>query len=240
MHVTGGFTKETLKQFKSLANYFRLSPKIKQQTMQRVLWRLKRKTEQNVTRQQTPEGKPWKPRKKPRKGLKNKMLRRRGQYLNSKLEFNGNQGRLTYTNKRSAQVAAIHQYGLEVTNIQNKQDKIHLERLLKQNNQKATPKQAKRLKELGYTVSTGKKLKNGKTKRKNASMKDITSRLSRGQAGLIIRMIEEKQGIKIRRGLRSYKMTKREFLDENEQRNAEVITEELFKAFERSGIHLTL
>ena len=56
--------------------------------------------------------------------------------------------------------------------------------------------------------------------------------MSQGLAGLIIRMLEKKQGINTRRGLKSYKMAARPFLDEDEQRNAEIVTKELLKVFE--------
>ena len=82
------------------------------------------------------------------------------------------------------------------------------------------------------------KTKKGKQKYKKIRMKAIRQSMTRGQAGLIIRMMEKKQGIETRRGLTSYKMAKRQFLDENENRNADIITEELLKGFEKAGYHL--
>ena len=57
--------------------------------------------------------------------------------------------------------------------------------------------------------------------------------MSRGQAGLIIRLMEKKQG-KQKPQKVMYQMPARPFLDENEQRNAEIITKQLLKVFEEA------
>lgn len=239
--VTAGFTPESLERFHNTMKYLRLSPQERNKTMQKILWRMKDNAKKNVTHQRTPDGTPWKPRLRKRKGVTaNKMLKQRGKQINSKLERQGEQGRLHYADNEWAKISAVHQYGLRVDVEENKQDNARLKKLLEQNDQPATPKQAKRLKELGYKVSSGKRNKTGKLKYKKTSGKNIRQTLSRGRAGLLIRILEEKQGINIRRNLSSYKMTARPFLDENTQRNAEIITDELFKSFERSGVHLTL
>lgn len=213
--------------------YLRLSPQQRQKLMQTVLWRLKDGAKKNVAAQKTPDGKAWEPRKRQEKSArKNKMLKFRAKYLNSKIENQGNQGRLHYADKKGGEIGAVHQKGLTVPTGQTAKEQAALKKLLEQNKQPATAKQAKRLKELGYTEATAKRGKNGKLKRKRATSKSIRSTMSQGQAGLIIRMLEKKQGINTRRGLKSYKMAARLFLDEDEQRNAEIVTKELLKVFE--------
>nr|DAO36080.1 MAG TPA: virion morphogenesis protein [Caudoviricetes sp.] len=216
--------------------YLRLSPQQRQKLMQTVLWRLKDNAKKNVTAQKTPDGKAWAPRKRQKKSArKNKMLKFRAKYLNSKIENQGNQGRLHYADKKGGEIGAVHQKGLTVATGQTAKEQAALKKLLEQNKQPATQKQANRLKELGYTMTTGKRGKNGKLKRKTATNKYIKTSISKGQAGLIIRLLEKKQGINTRRGLKSYKMAARPFLDEDEQRNAEIVTKELLKAF-KNGI----
>jgi phage virion morphogenesis protein len=239
MKILMGLKPDTVEKLKHTLLYLRLTPKMRNQVMQKVLWRLKDNAEKNVSHQQSPDGKAWTPRKKKLKGgvRKNKLLKKSAVNLNSKLEQQGERGKLFYTEPKWAEVRAIHQYGLEVPVEQTTKDKKILKKLLEENHKPATPQQAHRLKELGYQVRNG-KTKKGKQKYKKIRMKTIRQSMTRGQAGLIIRMMEKKQGIEIRRGLTSYKMAKRQFLDENENRNADIITEELLKGFEKAGYHL--
>ena len=200
---------------------------------------IKKERKKNVSHQQSPEGKTWTPRKKKLKGgvRKNKLLKESAANLNSKLEQQGERGKLFYEKSHWAKVRAIHQYGLEVPVEQTEKDKKALKKLLAQNHKPATPKQARRLRELGYQVRNG-KTKTGKQKYKKVRLKSIQQTMSRGQAGLIIRMMEKQKEINQPQGLVSYKMPKREFLDENPKRNADIITEELLKGFEKAGYHL--
>ena len=237
--ILAGLKPETVKRFKETMMYLRLTPQMRRKVMQKVLWRMKDNAKKSVSAQKTPEGKSWVPRKRQEKSVrKNRMLKMRAKYLNSKLEQQGNVGILHYTDAKGGEIGAIHQYGLTVNVEQTAKEKKALEKLLAQNKEPATPQQAKRLKELGYSVSKGGRGRDGKKKKKKATGRDIRSSLSKGQAGLIIRMMEKKQGINIRRGLKSYKMAARPFLDEDETRNADIITEELLKAFAESGYHL--
>ena len=143
--------------------YLRLSPQQRQKLMQTVLWRLKDNAKKNVTAQKTPDGKAWVPRKRQEKSArKNKMLKFRAKYLNSKIENQGNQGRLHYADKKGGEIGAVHQKGLTVATGQTAKEQAALKKLLEQNKQPATAKQAKRLKELGYTEATAKRGKNGK------------------------------------------------------------------------------
>ncbi|THA14545.1 phage virion morphogenesis protein [Rodentibacter pneumotropicus] len=239
MNILMGLKPESIERLKRTLLYMRLTPRIRNQVMQKVLWRLKDNSEKNVSHQQSPTGRPWKPRKKKLKGgvRVNKMLKKRASTLNSKIEQQGERGVLNYTDEKGGEIGAIHQYGLEVPVEQTKKDKKALEKLLAQNDKPATPQQARRLRELGYKIGNG-TTKTGKKKYRKARIKDIKNGMSRGQAGLIIRMMEEKQDINIRRGLTSYKMAKRPFLDEDEKRNADIITEELLKGFQKMGYHL--
>lgn len=233
-----GFTPETLKRFQRTLGYLRLPPQTRKQLMQKILWRLKDRAKKNVTAQQNPDGSSWEERKKKVKGgkLKQKMLRKGAVFLDSKIENAGDVGRLHYGKEDTAGIFYIHHTGATVPVKQTEEEKAQLKKVLASTKEPATSAQIKRLKELGYQVAVG-KYKSGKVKYKTVSR---NSGLNQGKAGIIIRYLEEKQGINIRRGLSSYKMAKRQFLDDDESRNADIITEEIFKAFEKEGIHLTL
>ena len=91
-------------------------------------------------------------------------------------------------------------------------------------------RQAKKLKDLGYTVANG-KTKNGKAKRRKPTLSEIRSTLSRAKASLIIRKLEEKNGINLSRHLTQWIIPteKRPFLDTREEENAKIILAEIQK-----------
>ena len=91
-------------------------------------------------------------------------------------------------------------------------------------NEQASDSQAKKLRDLGYQIV----LKGGRKKR--AGIREIKERLKRGQAGIIIRLMSKKLG-KDKTGSKNgkIKMPERPFLDEDAQRNAEIMTAELIK-----------
>lgn len=232
--MLAGFKSGEIERIKNTLKYLNLTPKLRKDVLQRVLWRMKDNAKQAVSQQRTPDGKPWAPRKRKLQGgvRQNKLLKLRAKRLNSKVEQQAKIGRLHYSESKDGEIGAIHQYGLPVSTAPTEKDKAILEKLKAQNHEPATPKQARRLKELGYQVSNG-KTKHGKRKFKKVRMKTIKETMSRGQAGLIIRLMEKKQG-KQKPQKAMYEMPARPFLDENEQRNAEIITKQLLKVFEEA------
>ncbi len=223
MSILMGLKPGTVEKLKHTLLYLRLTPKMRNQVMQKVLWRLKKNAKKNVSHQQSPEGKTWTPRKKKLKGgvRKNKLLKESAANLNSRLEQQGERGKLFYENLNQQRPARLHN-SLKMPVEQTEKDKKALKKLLAQNHKPATPKTSTSLRELGYQVRNG-KTKTGKQKYKKVRLKSIQQTMSRGQAGLIIRMMEKRRN-KQAQGFVSYKMPKREFLDENPKRNADIIT----------------
>lgn len=64
MKILMGLKPDTVEKLKHTLLYLRLTPKMRNQVMQKVLWRLKDNAEKNVSHQQSPDGKAWTPRKK--------------------------------------------------------------------------------------------------------------------------------------------------------------------------------
>lgn len=213
-------SKESLKRFRRDMRLLTLSPDKKKQVIQRTAWRIKDNAKKAVNQQRSPDGKPW----EKRKVGKGKMLKRRAKFLNTKMQGN-NTGVLGYKNKKSSELSAEHQYGLEVELAKNQKltlgDKIQL---IKNKNNPCSDSQAKKLKDLGYQI----RLKGGR--RKNASLREIKARLTMGQAGLIIRLMSKALNQNKQSAVNGkIKLPARPFLDENTQHNAEIMAAELAK-----------
>ncbi|CWX51296.1 hypothetical protein [Haemophilus influenzae] len=75
------------------------------------------------------------------------------------------------------------------------------------------------------------KTKNGKAKRRKPTLSEIRSTLSRAKASLIIRKLEEKNGMNLSRHLTQWIIPteKRSFLDTREEENAKIILAEIQK-----------
>ncbi|MFA9499906.1 phage virion morphogenesis protein [Mannheimia sp. E30BD] len=210
---------QALKQDLSLLT---LPPKVTHLIIKRTAQAIKNNALKNVRNQQTPDGRKW----QKRKVGTGKMLRHRASYLNTKID-NPKTGMLYYKYRRTGEISAIHQYGLEDLITQNrkltKQEKQYLRQKNEgENKHQITKEQITRLIALGYTIKT----KTGKEKL--ATVNEIKKRLpSRGKAGITIRKLKEKikkesghtikaRGIKMR-------MPERPFLDTNEQRNGKIM-----------------
>lgn len=224
-----GFTRESIKRFENTLDYMQLSPKAKEAIMIKVLRRLKDRAKKNVSSQKTPDGKPWEPRRKAVKGGKRaqKMLKKGAQYLSTKIEQLGEVGRMNYTQPRTGRIFAEHHHGAEIKTKDDAAGKYKsAKRIAEERKEQATPKQIKRLKELGYTVS-------GKTKTgRKKQLKPNRNNINKAQAGIIIRYLEKKNGIS-RKGNKFTQLPKRPFLDTDQKRNADIITQVLFEAFEK-------
>ncbi|MBE2895574.1 phage virion morphogenesis protein [Pasteurellaceae bacterium HPA106] len=222
MSALNGLTQSSIKRLKTDFKLLTLSREKKRQVLQRTAWRMKDKAKKAVSQQKSPDGKSWEKRKKG----SGKMLKHRAQYLKTKGQ-GANKVKMGYTIPSSARIAAEHQYGLEVELASNSKlttaDRVRLNKII---HNPATAKQADKLRTLGYQIQ----LKGGKKKR--ATIRDIQNRLTVGQAGLIIRLMNEKlkkeaQAAKSQGG--KIKLPERPFLDENTQRNADILSQELGK-----------
>lgn len=218
--ILAGLTKASYNQLKRDLKILSLSKSKKKELFQRVTWRIKDKAKKSVSRQQDPDGTPW----KPRKVGKGKMLKHRAKFLNSKIS-NGNRATIGYKNKETSIISAEHQYGLDSKLKENKKaTEEQKAKLLATKNDPCSDPQAKKLRDLGYQI----RLKGGKKKR--ANLREIKTRLTKGQAGLLIRLLKNNHSDNRQKAVNGkIKMEKRTFLDENVQRNAEIMTQELDK-----------
>ncbi|MNF75675.1 Phage virion morphogenesis family protein [compost metagenome] len=173
--------RSTLEQLKWLA----LPPKKQQRLIQRAANEIKKVSARNITRQQTPDGKTWAPRKQGKRkmllGLRQKIVvvEKAGQGT-AELRFRGgNYG------AHPGVVAGTHQRGHTYKTTASQQAK-KLARPT-QGDAKASRAQAKTLRQLGYK-RPGKR----KGQYRSASLGWITDNLGYAQAGLLIKQLKGK------------------------------------------------
>ncbi|CZF83198.1 hypothetical protein [Grimontia marina] len=135
-----------------------------------------------ISQQKDIDGRGLEPRKKGRK----KMFRRMAKGLEPYVKNGGKVLDLTWRNKQTARTAARHHIGQT-----QKMTARQMEKRWGKPDYKApaTKGQARKLRELGFSVNKG---KGKKSKPKKPSLRWIMENLSQGKAGLIIRVISEK------------------------------------------------
>ena len=159
---------------------------------QRFLWRMAKygviaAAKRNVKNQQSPDGQNWQARKSQ---WRKKMLRNMPKLLHIKempqtesvrIYLQGGKYRNGAKNVPACVVGYAQQHGMNVTisrkQVQSQQNSDP--------NRLATKKQAKKLRDLGYQVKTGKRLK-------KPTVKQITETMSFNQAGLLIKKLSGK------------------------------------------------
>ncbi|WP_235817179.1 hypothetical protein [Canicola haemoglobinophilus] len=216
-----GVNPDDLRDFLKALELLNIPPKKKKEILIRTLQAMKRRAMKSASNQRTPTGSSW----KPRKNGNAKMLRRIAKLLNSQA-LTENKARLHYTKKRTGQIAEEHQRGL---------DHEFKKRDFKKEpagtpNDPATMRQAKKLRDLGYTVPSG-TTKSGKKRYRRPSAREIVATLSRAKASLLIRYFQEKEGKGKGKGLTKWIIPTelRPFLDEREKENAEILKEFILK-----------
>lgn len=170
-----------LEQLKWLA----LPPKKRQRLIWRAANEIKKISARNITRQQTPDGKSWAPRKQGKRkmllGLRQKIvITERASQGTAELRFRGgNYG------AHPGIIASTHQRGhtYQVNAMQQAKKLASPE----QGDDRATRAQAKRLRALGFK-RPGKR----KGHYRSASLGWITEHLGKAQAGVIIRKLKNK------------------------------------------------
>lgn len=190
MSIQGQLNEKQLKKLREQLKKLELPPKKRQ----RLLWRIAKygvivASKRAVKNQQTPDGEAWQGR---HGNYKKKMLRKMPKmmhirempekemvriYLSGGNYRNGNKpvdaGIVGYS-QQNGMTAKISRKNAQASNIsQGAQDK------------KATPKQAKKLRALGYKVKKGKRWK-------KPALKEITENMRFFQAGLLIRLLQNK------------------------------------------------
>lgn len=213
--VTFGINPNDLKAFLKDLELLSLPTQKKKEILIRSLQMIKRASVKNTTQQQTPSGDKW----KKRKVGTAKMLRRIAKLANS--QSSPELGKLFYKNTRTGKIAQEHQEGLD--HLFKKSDFSNRNKGGSMSDP-CTLRQAKKLKDLGYTISAGKNKKGIKKSRK-PGLKEIRTTLSRAKASLIIRKLEERNGTKRGKNLSQWIIPteKRPFLDTRETKNAEII-----------------
>lgn len=212
--MKSGLTPESLNAFLRDLEILSIPAKKKREIVVRAIQMIKRRAVSTAANQRSPEGQAW----KARKNGTAKMLRRIAKLANSKAE-NDAKARLFYKNKKTGEIAQEHQEGLD--HHFKKSDFTSRDKG-GSGTDPATPRQAKKLRDLGYSVPVG--TKKGKKKWKRASIGEIRQSLTRERAGLIIRKMSSNGES---RGLTEWIIPteKRPFLDERESENAKVVTE---------------
>lgn len=242
--ATGDIRKKTLSNVK------------KQQTPDKQAWKPRKKNKQEIDGL---KGKALREAKNT-----NKMLQNRGRYLTA-LSISSYEAVIGYRVPRSGKIAQIHQYGLVDTLPPTEQQEVEQKNWVKANvgefypSAAATPHQAARLKALGFNAPEEdyqhsrekrppsiypiiqrkwrERILNGKNRR-SISISEIQQRLTQGQAGLLIRLLDphyEQKAYRKRYDIRNSKPRKdkplpqRQFLDEDPKRNGEIVD----KAIER-------
>lgn len=214
MELTNGFTSSSRRKLKRTLNALSLPKHKQKEVLKLTLWRIKDEAKKNITAQRTPDGKQWQSRKS---DSKKKMLRRRGRLLTIKSN-SGKEAVLGYRNKKEGELAALHHYGQQRT-VVTKAELEELKAWHSSNGEMCTEHQAIRLRSLGY------QLKNKKGKLVKPSKRAIMATVSKGRAGILIRMLKrEKTGNKSKKGTPA-----RPALNTDTQHNAEILTEVIEK-----------
>ncbi|MFU2123108.1 phage virion morphogenesis protein [Gallibacterium anatis] len=205
-----GFTSSSYRKIKRTLKALNLPTQKQKEVLKLTLWRIKGEAKKNITAQRTPDGKQWQSRKS---DSKKKMLRRRGRLLTI-TSNNGKEAVLGYRNKKEGELAALHHYGQQKT-VVTKAELEELRAWHSGNGEMCTEHQAIRLRSLGY------QLKNKKGKLVKPSKGAIMATVSKGRAGILIRMLKrEKTGNKSKKGTPA-----RPALNTDTQHNAEILTE---------------
>lgn len=218
--MQSGLTPESIKTFLRDLEILAIPQKKKREIVIRSIQMIKRRAVSTASKQQTPEGIGW----KKRKHGTAKMLRRIAKLANSKAESDS-KARLFYKNKKTGEIATEHQEGLDheftKTEFKNRNG-------TGKGTDPATPRQAKKLRDLGYAKAVGKR-------RKRLSIKEIQQQLTRDQAGVIIRKMTSAGNAK---GLTKWIIPteKRPFLDEREAENAKIVTDILQNYLSQHGL----
>ncbi|MEH8030154.1 phage morphogenesis protein [Gallibacterium anatis] len=208
-----GLTAESIKSLKRTVKLLSLPKEKKTKLLKMALKQIKDEAKEHIKKQETPDGKKWAER---RSGSNKKMYRRRGTLLNI-IKNDGNEAKLGYRGKKNQLISVVQHYGQEMTVSVNARTLEKLRRQLASQSDPCSTAQARKLKSLGY------KIKNKKGKEVSPSIKSIQARLTKGQAGLIARILKNKnEGGK--KGTPA-----RPALNTNTQHNAEILTEVIEK-----------
>lgn len=177
-----GLTAESIKSLKRTVKLLSLPKEKRVKILKLALKQIKDEAKEHIKKQETPDGKQWEERSS---GSTKKMYRRRGTLLNI-IANDGSEAKLGYRGKKNQLISIVQHYGQEMTVKVNERALEKLRKQLASQSDPCSQQQARKLKGLGYTI------KNKKGKEVSPSIKSIQSRLTKGQAGLIARILKNK------------------------------------------------
>ena len=182
-----------------------LPPTRRQRLLDKVMRQAVKDAKANLKAQQGPNGQPWPKRKQGRK----KMLTKMGRSLKS--QANPNEGTAGWKNKKAAQNAFKHQYGLpEIYTKAKARKRSSKAKDAADKDGPATRHQARLLRQLGYSITVGKKVK----RTRKPGLAWIQKNMSFEQAGQTLKMlIAEKRNKRAGKTSWEIKVPARPFLE---------------------------
>lgn len=157
-----------------------MPPERRKRLLEKVMRQAVKDAKQNLRNQQTPDGKPWKKRQQGRR----KMLRKMGRGL--KVQASSNEGVASWKDKTAGKNAYKHQYGLpEIYTKAKARKRSNQAKDAADQNGPATRHQARLLRRLGYSITTGKKVK----RTRKPGLAWIQKNMSYEQAGKTLQML---------------------------------------------------
>ncbi|MDP8173676.1 hypothetical protein QJU93_09945 [Pasteurella skyensis] len=219
-----GLKKEDLKNFRSDLERMTLSGDQKRRIIKWTLGRIKQNSVKNIRSQTDIHGRKY--RKRIKQDDNRRMLKKVLRFASIYADTSG-QGKIYYKNKLTGEIASYHQEGLQQVMTAEQMKKRSHKSKGNSPDDTCTRQQAKALRDLGYKKRVG-KYKNGKTKYKKYTLKELQETLTIKWASMIIRR-RRKQ---LKTGKKSWIINtpKRSFLEVNNAKNADIL-EELIQKF---------
>lgn len=172
-----------LKNAASVADRLKLAmmpPERRKRLLEKVMRQAVKDAKQNLRNQQGPNGQAWPKRKQGRK----KLLRKMGRGL--KVQASSNEGIAGWKDKTAGETAFKHQYGLpEIYTKAKARKRSNQAKDAADQNGPATRHQARLLRRLGYSITTGKKVK----RTRKPGLAWIQKSMSYEQAGHALRLL---------------------------------------------------
>ena len=163
-----------------------LPPKLRRRLLNRLSLRIRAQWRKRVREQRDLNGSPFAPRKHKRKGQKAKMLTGLASHL-SVTRLTDTAAELGWGKRMTAIIAGAHNAGMKT-----RRTAQQMRGMKKSNPLMATAEQAKRLRRLGFKTPAG-KTKRGARRWLRPSVDWITQNIKYNQAGLLIRLLKQKQ-----------------------------------------------
>lgn len=196
-----------------------MPPARRERLLNKVMRQAVKDAKANLKAQQTPDGQPWTKRKQGRK----KMLKKMGRGLTVKAS--PDQGTAYWKDRKAGQTAFKHQYGLpEMYTKAKARRRSGKAKEAADKDGPATRHQARLLKQLGYSITVGKRVK----RERKPGLAWIQKNMSYEQAGQTLKMlIAEKRNQRAGKASWEIKVPARPFLEIDKQQVLDALAAEL-------------